>query len=133
MVTSTINWLPHISGLLGKVYDALSTLCFHRKALSYRVRLTLVKLLVIPHFDYASIVYMNVDLTRGQDLQVDQNTCVRFITKNIPFISTREATFHLKFWRLKLGQIPLASRRHLQLITLFYYIQCKQEPHPCKS
>ena len=63
-VTSTLNWQPHDCGLHGKVYGALGTLRFHHKALSFNFRLQLVKSLVIPHLDYASLVYMVVDLTR---------------------------------------------------------------------
>ena len=34
----------------------------------------------------------------------------------------------MSFWRLKIGWFTLASRRHLQLIALFFYVQCRQEP-----
>ena len=104
-VTSTLNWQPHISGLLGKVYGALGTLRFYHKALSFNFRLQLVKSLVIPHLDYASLVYMDVDLTRGKDLQIAHNACVHFIIGNILFLPNRAVTSHVTFWRLKLGVV----------------------------
>ena len=62
--TDTLNWQPLINSLLGKVYSALSTLCFHKSALSSGLRTQLVKTLVFPNFDYASLIYMDLDLTR---------------------------------------------------------------------
>ena len=37
-ITDTLNWQPHINSLLGKVYSALSTLRFHKSALSSSLR-----------------------------------------------------------------------------------------------
>ena len=52
---------------------ALGTLRYHRKALSYRLRIQIVKTLVFPHFDYAALVYMDVDLIQ-EDLNFKQPT-----------------------------------------------------------
>ena len=46
-----------------KVYAALASLQFHRRSLSFTLKTQLIKFPVIPQFDYASIVYMNVDKT----------------------------------------------------------------------
>ena len=51
-VTSMLNWKPHVSGILGKVFGALGTFCFHRKALSYRLKMQLVKLLYLKSKKY---------------------------------------------------------------------------------
>ena len=73
-------------------------------------------------------MYMDLDLTRGLDLQIVYNACVRIVIGNIPFMLTREVTFHETLWRLRLGWLSLASRRHLQLIAFFYDIQCRTGP-----
>ena len=127
-ITDTLNWQPHITSLLGKVYGALNTLRFHRNALSFRFRIQLVRTLVLPHFDYAALIYMDVDLTMGQELQIAHNACVRFVIGSIPFIPTAEITSHVTHSRLKLGWLSLACRTHLQLIAVFYDIQCRKEP-----
>ena len=87
-----------------------------------------VKILVFPHFDYAALIYMDVDLTRWQELQIAHNACVRLVIGSIPFIPTSEIISHVTHWRLKLGWFSLACRMHLQLIFVFYYIQCRKEP-----
>ena len=75
---------------------------------------------------------MDVDLTRGLDLQIAHNACVRFVIGNIPFevpfMPTKEVTSHVTHWQLRLGWLSLASRRRLNLITLFYNIQCRKGP-----
>ena len=52
-ITPTLNWAPHVSQCLRKIYDALYTLKFFKHALTRSVRKNLVESLVIPHFDYA--------------------------------------------------------------------------------
>ena len=41
---------------------------------------------------------------------------------------TREVISHVTHWRLKLGPLSLASRKHLRLIAFFYDIQCRNDP-----
>ena len=88
----------------------------------------LVKTLVFPHFDYAAFIYIDVDLTRTIDLHIAHNACVHFVISSIPFMPTREVTSHVTRWRLRLDWLSLANRRHLQLIALFYDIQCRKNP-----
>ena len=76
---------------------------------------------------YASIVYMHVDKTRGLDLQIADNTCIRFIHGYVPFISTDDINTHLTQLRLKLDWLSVGSRCHLQLITLFYKVVCNSD------
>ena len=71
---------------------------------------------------------MDVDLTRGLDLQIAHNAYVHFVIGNIPVMPTRKVTSYVAHWWLKLGWLSLASRRHLQLIALFYDIQCRKNP-----
>ena len=68
---------------------------------------------------------MHVDKTRGLDLQISYNACIRFIYGYVPFIPTVDT--HLTQLRLKLGWLSLESRHHLQLIKLFYKVVCTSD------
>ena len=83
-------------------------------------RKNLIQTLVMPHFDYASVVYNHLDKTRGTCLQVAHNACIRFITGYVPFIPSRDVKSHVTHCRFKLGWLSLASRRFLKLLDLFY-------------
>ena len=80
----------------------------------------LILSLVLPHFDYASIVFLDLDKTRTKQLQVAHNACIRFIFGYIPYIPTSNVSTHLTQKRLELGWLSLTGRRHLQLAMLIY-------------
>ena len=119
-ITSTLNWKPQVDHILKKVYSSLGSLKFYRTSLSTSLRIQLTKSLILPHFDYASIVFIDLDKTRTLELQTAHNSCIRFIFGNIPFIPTNHVNTHLTHKRLQLGWLSLASRRHFQLACLIY-------------
>ena len=126
-MNQTLEWNQHVDKVQSKVYGALAFLRFHRRSLSFSLKTQLIESLVIPHFDYASVGYMHVDKTRGLDLKIAHNACIRFIYGYVPFIPTDDINTHLTQVRLKLGWLSLASRRHLQLINLFYKVVCNPD------
>ena len=87
----------------------------------------LVQTLVFPHFEYAALIHMDVDLTKWLNLQIDNNACIRFVIGNIPFMPPREITSHVTELRQKLGWILFASRKRLKLIALLYEIQYRKK------
>ena len=126
-MNQTIECNEHVSQVQSKVYAALASLWFYRRSLSFTLKNQLIKSFVIPYFDYASVVYVHVDKTRGLDLQIAHKACIRFIYGYVPFIPTDDINTHLTELRLKLGWLFLENRRHLQLITLFYKVLCTPE------
>ena len=56
-MTPTLNWDLHVSKIQAKVYGSVKSLNFHRRAFSFEMKKQLVQKLVIPHFDYASVIY----------------------------------------------------------------------------
>ena len=111
IMNQTLDWGEHVAKVQSKVYATLASLRFHRRSLPFNLKVQLIKSLVIPHFDYASIVYMHVDKTRGLDLQIAHNACIRFIYGYVPFQPNSDIQSHLTHLRLKLGWLSLASRR----------------------
>ena len=65
IITPSLNWQPHIISITNKINATLSSLNFHRKSLNVPLRKPLMQTLALPHFDYASITFMNSDKTRS--------------------------------------------------------------------
>ena len=82
----------------------------------------------MPHFDYASSVFIDLTSTQISSLQTLHNACIRFIHSNIPFIPTQDITSRLTHRRLELGWLSLTSRRHLLLACLFHEIFTSKLP-----
>ena len=128
LMTPTLNWQPQISSITSRVYATLSSLKFHRKSLNAPLRKQLIQSLALPHFDYASIAFMNSDKTRSLALQTAQNACIRFIFGNIPRIPSADITSHLTHRRLHLGWLSITARQHLKLAVMAYNVVTKQHP-----
>ena len=99
-ITSTLNWKPQVDHVLKKVYSSLGSLNFYRKSLSTSLRIQLTKSLILPHFNYASIVFIDLDKSRTLELQTAHNSCIRFIFGNIPFIPTNHVNTRITHDRL---------------------------------
>ena len=127
-ITPTLNWDLHVDKIQAKVYGALRSLNFHRRSFSFELKKSFIETLVMPHFDYASVVYNHLDKTRGKCLQMAHNVCIRFITGYVPFIPSRDVKSHVKYCRLELGWLSLAYRRFLQLLFLFYRVASTSSP-----
>ena len=67
-ITSTLNWKPQVGHILKKVYSSLGSLKFDRKSLSTSLRIQLTKSLILLHFDYASMVFIDLDKTLTLEL-----------------------------------------------------------------
>ena len=127
-VTPTLVWKAHVEHILKKVYSSLSSLHCYRKSLSISLKKQLILSLVLPHFDYAFIAFIDLDKTRTSQLQVAHNSCIRFIFRYAPFIPTSSAFIHLSYKRIELSWLTLSSRHHLQLALLIYKTMASQNP-----
>ena len=122
-LTPTLNWSQHVNSILKKVHSSLGSLNFYRRALSIPLKKQLVLTLVLPHFDYASVVFIDLDKTRTQELQVAYNACIRFkfgYISYIPSSNIRYVSTHLTHKRFELSWLSLTRSRHLQLALLVY-------------
>ena len=84
-MNQTLEWNQHVAKVQSKVYAALASLRSHRRSLSFTLKTQLIMSLVIPHFDYALVVYMHVEKTRDLDLLINRNACIRFVYGYVPF------------------------------------------------
>lgn len=128
LFTPTLNWEPQVNLILQKVYSALSSLKFHRNSLNFSLRKQLVQSLVMPYFDYASIVFLDLNNSQQSSLQTAHNASIRFMYGNIPFIPSHDISTRLTHRRLELGWLSLNSRRHLQLACLMFSVVSHKQP-----
>ena len=128
LVTPTLDWQPRISAITNKIYASLSSLNFHRKSLNVWLRKQLIQSLALPHFDYASIIFMISDKTRSHALQTAQNACIRSIFGNITHMTTANITSHLTHRRLHLGWISIAVRHYQKIAVLAYSVISNRHP-----
>ena len=105
LITPSLNWSNHVNQCLRRIHRSLYTLRHFKHALTRSLRQNLVESLVIPHFDYACVVYHDLDDTRELKLKRALHACIRFIYGNIP----RRA--HVTPYRLELGWPSPKSRR----------------------
>ena len=99
----TLNWSPHVNSILKKVHSSLGSLNFYCQTLAVSLKKQLIIALVLPHFDYVSIVFIDLDKIRTKQLQVAHNASIRFIFGYISYIPTSNVSTHLTHKRLKLG------------------------------
>ena len=62
-LTSTLNWTSNVNYILKKVYLSLGRHNFYRRALSISLKEQFVLSLFISNFDYASVVFIDLDKT----------------------------------------------------------------------
>ena len=78
-LTLTLNWSPYVNNIPRKVHFSLGSLNFYHRSLAIPLKKQLVLTLALPHFDYASIVFINLDKTGSKQLQVVHNVRITFI------------------------------------------------------
>ena len=128
IIAPSLNWKPHITFITNKIYATLRSLNFHSKSLNVPLRKQLIQTLALPHFDYASIKFMNSDKSRSLALQTAKNACIRFIFGNITHIPMANITSHITHRRSHLSWLSIASHHHLKLASFAYSVLTKKHP-----
>ena len=96
------------------------TVCFRTYQLSclkifltIKMALNIYKTTILPHFDYADIVYMNAQLGHIAPLQVDQNRCLKICLR-------QNRLAHTDFIHNEAKLPLLSSRRYIHLLNYMY-------------
>lgn len=79
ILSDDLTWNDHVSKITSNINSILCSLYKNQSSIPIQVRITLIKHLVFPHFDYACTVYNSLSEYLNQKLQKLQNRCVRFI------------------------------------------------------
>jgi hypothetical protein len=111
----TLSWSDQCTLLVQRVLGILAQL---RRCFSFippNVRKILISTLVMPHLDYASVLFTDITDCNNLKLQRVQNSCVRFITGASRFE-------HITPYYDSLGLLKLERRRSLAVALMVFKI-----------
>jgi retron-type reverse transcriptase len=106
------KWDKHVSTVCQKVYGVLTNLQKFRDVTPEPTRLQLFKSLILPHFDYCSYVYCNINAEQTKRLQSALTSAMRYVY-NVPFAANM-SPFYVKAQVLKIKE---RSELEILLIT----------------
>ncbi len=90
VLDQNLKFNEHIDYVRRKVYAKLKALGRLRPYISKSMSIQLYKSFIIPHFDYADVVYDSMSKQLSQQLQVLQNRCLRICCNSTDYVSTAE-------------------------------------------
>lgn len=115
VIDNTLSWNSHVDSTCRKVFASMHSLKRLRALLPGSTRETLIKSLIMPHFDYCDFLLTNMTFKLQRKLQVAQNACVRFIFDLRKYDHVSEF-----FDRIRL--LTLDKRRLLHSLLLLYKV-----------
>lgn len=110
---NSLSWSVQVTHVCNRVFAAMHQLKRLRRFLPESLRITLVRSLILPIFDYCSVVYLNLSVELGDKLQRALNYCIRFI-----YDLRRDE--HITPYFAKLNWLKLSNRR-CYFISIFVY------------
>jgi hypothetical protein len=116
-----LNWDKQISSVSQKVYGTLNNLNKFRAMTPESIRLKLIKTLVLPHLDYCSFAYCNINKEQEKRLQVLLNAAIYYVY-DVPFKARLSPYF------LKSGILKVQERHELELLLMTHKIVNKNCP-----
>ena len=81
--------------------------------LTIKMALNIYKTTILPHFDYADIIYMNALIGHIAPLQIDQNRCLKICLR-------QNRLAHTDFIQNEAKLPLLSSRRYMHLLNYMY-------------
>jgi hypothetical protein len=114
-------WDRHISSICQKVYSTLNGLQKFRAMTPESIRLRLVKTLILPHFDYCSFVYCNINAGQRKRLEVLLHAAIQYVY-NVPFAS------RLTLYYVKAEIVKVRERYDLEILLMTHKIEHKYCP-----
>jgi hypothetical protein len=118
---TTFNWDKQISYICQKVYGSLNNLCKFRDATPEVIRLQLFKSLILPHFDYCSFVFCNINAKQRKRLQNAQHAAIKYVY-NVPYAAS------LSPFYVRANVLKIQERHDLDILLMTHKIVYKQCP-----
>lgn len=81
VIDYTLSFSSHVDYIIKKVSKKRFFLARICKDLSLYARLTIYKSIILPHFMYCATVLFSVNITKLNELQIEQNKCLRVILR----------------------------------------------------
>lgn len=116
-----LSWKEQVNSISRKTFMVLQLLNRNKDSLPTPTRLLLVKLLVLPFFDYCCHVYDYITNELNNKLERALNNCIRFVY-NLP------RTEHITGYKIRSGLLNVAPRRQLFIGNLVYSIINSKTP-----
>jgi hypothetical protein len=116
-----LNWDKHISHICQKVYGTLNTLEKFHDITPEATRLKLFQSLILPHFDYCSFVYCNINQEQCRRLQTLMFYCIKYVY-DVPFATNVTPYFK------KAGVLKVKDRRAMQMLMMTHKIVHQKSP-----
>ena len=120
-MTSDLRWNAHISYVSSKIHKVLHKLRARAWIFPNDIKILLVSSLVLPHLDYACLVYNDIPAYLNLNVQRLMNAGIRFI-----FNLKKDSV--ITIYREKLGWLSVEKRRLLFLGVLTYKILQSSRP-----
>ena len=109
LVDRELSWMDHVRKVRIKSLNALGMIRRIRSCLPVITRRTLYNALVLPHFDYCSVVWHSCGTTLSQKLERVQNYAMRVILDKPPLTPSEPL-------RQELGWSTLQRRREIKML-----------------
>lgn len=121
VLSTDLSWNAHLSGLSSRVHNVLHKLRFRGWLLSRELKIMLIQSLVLPHIDYACLVYN--DLKEYLNLKVQ-----RLAHAGIRFIFNLRKDASITNYRKQLGWLKVENRRKYFLMCQLFNIKRSKRP-----
>ena len=82
VIDEYLSWTKHIEEISKKIYSAIGALKRIRPFISESTALLIYRALILPHFDYCSSVWGELNFILSDKLQKLQNRAARVITRS---------------------------------------------------
>lgn len=118
-----LSWNKQVNISIGRAIGKYKEFSNCKKMLKFEAKKTLCESMVLSQFNYADVVYMNMNKTTQFKIQKIQNLCVRFV------FNCKGNRHSITGLRSKLGWFSMSERRVSHGLTLMFKIANNLAPN----
>lgn len=119
-----LSWNKQVNFCIGKAISRFKEFSNCKRMLNFESKKTLCESMVLSQFNYADVVYMNMNKITQYKIQKIQNMCVRFV-----FNCKKYKRLSISGLRKKLGWLSMSERRACHGLTLMFKIINNMAPN----
>ena len=119
-----LSWIRHVNLCIARAIGKFKEFSNCKKMLSFESKKIFCESLVLSQFNYADVVYMNMNKVTQNKIQKIQNLCIRFI-----FNLKRGSDISISKYRKELGWLSMSERRACHGLMLMFKISSGRAPN----
>ena len=119
-----LSWIRHVNICIARAIGKFKEFSNCKKMLSFESKKIFCESLVLSQFNYADVVYMNMNKVTQNKIQKIQNLCIRFI-----FNLKKNKNISISRYRKDLGWLSMSERRALHGLLLMFKISTGAAPN----